>query len=224
MISRISPWLLGLAFLGLAIGAMILPLSSDNVPYAFLFDRTEAKNDQQRFLNTVVEQSGVAREELQPLLSKLRPLEKHLPVALFLARESGKPIAEIVELRKSERYWLDVLEKAGLKPKVLFEGVEGKFPEPYKAAWIEYRMKRVPELSDQQVRDLVLLQMAHRASGQPIGDIAKGAAKGRTPEMVLAKVKPPDPEASAEPAKASHKTPPPGKAKTRARRGGVRAR
>src|SRR6266487_2970458 len=99
VMSRMNPWLLAVAFLGLAIGATMLPLSSDIVPYAFLFDRTEAKNDQQKFLYTVVEDSGVSRDELQPLLPKLRPLEKQLPVALFIAKESGKPLAD----RKSTR-------------------------------------------------------------------------------------------------------------------------
>lgn len=226
MISRISPWLLGLVFLGLAVGATLMPISSDTVPYGFLFDRNEAKNDQQRFLNNVVADSGAKREDLQPELSHLRPLEKQLPVALFIARESGKPVAEIVELRKSSRYWLEVLKKAGLKPKVLFEGVEGKFPEPYKAAWIEYRMKRDPELSDDQVRELILLQTAHRVSGEPLEELAKGDAKGRTPDMVLAKARPPSADASAEPVKASQTSPTPGPAKAAAkpRKGGVRAR
>ena len=220
--SRVSPWLLALLFLGLAVGAMVMPLSSDNTPYSFLFERSEAKNDQQRFLNNVVADSGIAKEELQPLLPKLRPLEKQLPVALFLARESGKPIAEIVELRKSERFWLDVMNKTGVKPKVLFEGVEGKFPEPYKAAWIEYRMKFRPEFTDEQVRDLVLLQTAHRVTGQPLADLAKAAAKGRPPEVILAKGRPsPEPSAAA---KAADATPAPTKAKAKAKKGGVRAR
>ncbi len=215
MISRISPWLLGLLFLALAVAAALVPLSSDTVPYSFLFDRNAAQNDQQRFLNTVVETSGISRDQIQPVLSKLRPLEKQLPVALFIARQSGKPLADIVELRKSERYWLDVLKKAGLKPKVLFEGVEGKFPEPYKAAWIEYRMKRDPELSDEQVRELVLLQEAHRITGEPMADIATGTTKGHTPETILAKAKPPSPEASAAPVKAAQNSPAPGKTKAR---------
>jgi hypothetical protein len=219
--SRVSPWLLALVFLGLAVGAMVMPLSSDNTPYSFLFERTEARNDQQRFLNNVVADSGVGKEELQPLLPKLRPLEKQLPVALFLARESGKPIAEIVELRKSERFWLDVMNKTGVKPKVLFEGVEGKFPEPYKAAWIEYRMKFRPEFSDEQVRELVLLQTAHRVTGQPIADIAKASAKGRPPEMLLAKGRPSPPPSAAP--KAADATPGP-KAKAKPKKGGVRAR
>lgn len=221
--SRISPWLLGLLFLGLAVGAMVMPLSSDIVPYAFLFDRAEVKNEQQRFLNAVVEDSGVQKDELQPLLPKLKPLEKQLPVALFLAKESGKPLAEVVELRKSERFWLDVMNKTGVKPAVLFEGVQGKFPEPYKAAWIEYRMKFRPELSDEQIRELVLLQIAHRVSGQPMDEIAKGVPKGKTPEVILAKVKKVSPDASAEPVKASETTPPPPKAKAKVKKGGVRA-
>jgi len=221
--SRLSPWLLGLLFLGLAVGAMVMPLSSDIVPYAFLFDRAEVKNEQQRFLNAVVEDSGVQKDELQPLLPKLKPLEKQLPVALFLAKESGKPLAEVVELRKSERFWLDVMNKTGVKPAVLFEGVQGKFPEPYKAAWIEYRMKFRPELSDEQIRELVLLQIAHRVSGQPMDEIAKGVPKGKTPEVILAKVKKASPDASAEPVKASETTPPPPKAKAKVKKGGVRA-
>ena len=220
--SRVSPWLLALLFLGLAVGAMVMPLSSENTPYSFLFDRSEAKNDQQRFLNNVVADSGVAKEELEPLLPKLRPLEKQLPVALYLARESGKPLAEIVELRKAERFWLDVMNKTGVKPKVLFEGVEGKFPEPYKAAWIEYRMKLNPELSDEQVRELILLQLAHDVTGKPVEDIVKEGSKGRTPEIVLAKHKPaPSPEATAKAAAATTPAPAPakGKAKAKARTG-----
>jgi len=220
--SRVSPWLLAVAFLGLAVGATMLPLSSDVVPYAFLFDRTEAKNEQQKFLHTVVEDSGVSRDELHPLLPKLRPLEKQLPVALFIAKESGKPLAEVVELRKTERFWLDVMNKTGVKPAVLFEGVQGKFPEPYKAAWIEYRMKFRPEFTDEQIRELVLLQIAHRVSGQPMEEIAKGVAKGKTPEMVLARYKAPSPDASAAPLKASQTTAP--KAKAKGKKGGVRAR
>jgi hypothetical protein len=222
--SRISPWLLGLLFLGLAVGAMVMPLSSDVVPYSFLFDRNEVKNDQQRFLYAVVEDSGVQKEELQPLIPKLRPLEKQLPVALFISRESGKPLAEVVELRKSERFWLDVMNKTGVKPSVLFQDVQGKFPEPYKSAWIEYRMKFRPEFTDDQVRELVLLQIAHRVSGQPVDEIAKGVTKGKTPEMILARQRKPSADASAEAVKASQTTTPSPKAKAKVKKGGVRAR
>src|SRR5262249_11249846 len=144
------------------------------------------KNDQQRYLNAVIQDSGVKGEDLQPLLPKLRPLEKQLPVALFVARESGRPVSDVVDLRKSERYWLDVLKKTGLKPKVLFDGVDGKAPEPYKAAWTEYRMKREPELTDEQVRELVDLQLAQRLTGRPSTELYKEIAKGRTVEQLIA--------------------------------------
>ena len=75
MVSRVSPWLLALGFLGLAIGAMVMPLGQEKVPpYAFLFDRNEAKNDQQRFLNAVVADSGVSRYEFPPpAAGRVRP-------------------------------------------------------------------------------------------------------------------------------------------------------
>jgi len=199
MISRIGPWLLAPAFLCLAVAAVMVPLKSDAAPYAFLFDRTEARNEQQRTLHAIVEDSGLSRAELQPLLSRLLPLETQLPVAVFVARESGQAIAEVVELRKSERHWLAVFKKTGLKPKVLFGGVDGKAPEPYKAAWIEYRMKREPELTDEQVRELVMLQLAHRVSGQSVADLAHDAARGKTPEQVLSRPKVAKSEASASP-------------------------
>jgi len=53
-------------------------------------------------------------------------------------------------------------------------------------------------------------------------EIAKGVAKGKTPEMVLAKFKPPSSDASAVPLKASQTAPSP-KAKAKAKKGGVRA-
>ena len=115
------------------------------------------------------------------------------------------------------------MNKTGVKPAVLFEGVQGKFPEPYKAAWIEYRMKFRPEFTDEQIRELVLLQIAHRVSGQPMEEIVKGASKGKTPEMVLAKYKAPSADASAAPLKASQTAPSP-KAKAKGKKGGVRAR
>ena len=66
--SRVSPWLLALLFLGLAVGAMVMPLSSENTPYSFLFERSEAKNDQQRYLNNVVADSGVGKEQRELLV------------------------------------------------------------------------------------------------------------------------------------------------------------
>ena len=69
--------------------------------------------------------------------------------------------------------WLQVLRKAGVKLNVLFEGVEGTFPEPYKASWTEWRMKYRPELADEQVRELVFLQLAHRISGRSMKELAR---------------------------------------------------
>jgi len=68
-----------------------------------------------------------------------------------------------------------------------------------------------------------LLQIAHRVSGQPMEEIAKGVAKGKTPEMVLARAAmKPGPDASPAPVKTSKTAALSPKAK--AKKGGVRAR
>ena len=65
------------------------------------------------------------------------------------------------------------MRKSDVKLNVLFEGVEGRFPEPYKASWTEWRMKYRPELTDDQIRELVFLQLAHKISGRPMAELVK---------------------------------------------------
>ena len=133
---------------------------------------------------------GTAPGLTHPLLPKLRPLEKQLPVALFIAKESGKPLAKVVELRKSERFWLDVMNKTGVKPAVLFEGVQGKFPEPYKAAWIEYRTRL-----DEEPRRMTLYNhsagVAHGvAPWSGLGALALPTPRLRLPRLEFDRVLP----------------------------------
>ena len=116
----------------------------------------------------------MTRDRLEPIVKGLRRVETELPVMLFMADESGKPLETIVGLRRTQRLdWIDVMRKSDLKLNVLFEGVEGRFPEPYKASWTEWRMKYRPELTDDQIRELVFLQLAHKISGRPMAELVK---------------------------------------------------
>ena len=190
---NIRAWAPAILLLALFVGVMMLPAKA-NTPYRFLDDRALAGNDQQRMLNTVATHYGMSRDRLEPVVKKLGRVEQDLPVILFMADESGKPLETILELRKGkDGEWLQVLRKAGIKLNVLFEGVEGTFPEPYKASWTEWRMKYRPELSDDQIRELVFLQLAHRISGRPMKELVKSPA---VPMEVLAMGKPkPKPDA-----------------------------
>jgi hypothetical protein len=93
------------------------------------------------------------------------------------------------------------MRKSDIKLSVLFEGVEGRFPEPYKASWTEWRMKYRPELTDDQIRELVFLQLAHKVTGRPIAELVKTPT---LPMEVLAAGKPsPNPVAEAKKAAAA---------------------
>lgn len=217
---NIRAWGPALLLLALFIAVLLMPAKA-NTPYKFLDDRSLAGNDQQRLLNTVVQHYGMTRERLEPIVKTIGRIETELPVLLYVADESGKPLETIVGLRRTQRLdWIDVLRKSDLKLNVLFEGVEGRFPEPYKASWTEWRMKYRPELTDDQIRELVFLQLAHKISGRPMAELVKTPT---LPMEVLAQGKPsPRPEAAAKAAAAAkakdEEDEPPAKKKTPARK------
>lgn len=189
-------WLPLLLMLAIAVVAMTMG-GSDHAPYTFLFDRSKAGDEQQRYMNTLVQDSGMTREELEPLVDEMRRPARDLPIVLFLARESGRPAREIFEHRKSGMDWMAIMKKVEVPTKRLFEGVKGTAPEPYKEAWTEWRMKYRPEFTEAQIRELALLQMAARITGKPVEEIARERGKGTTTETILARHKPPSPEPAA---------------------------
>ena len=210
---NLRAWGPALLLLALFIAVLLMPAKA-NTPYKFLDDRTQAGNDQQRLLNTVVQHYGMTRDRLEPIVKSLGRIETELPVLLFVADKSGKPVETILGLRRTQRLdWIEVMRKSGVKLNVLFEGVEGRFPEPYKASWTEWRMKYRPELTDDQIRELVFLQLAHRVSRRPMAELV------RTPTLpveVLALGKPSLKAEAAAKAKAEEEDEPaPAKGKTR---------
>jgi len=200
---NIRAWGPALLLLALFIAVMLMP-SKTTTPYRYLDDRSQAGNDQQRLLNTVVQHYGLTRDRLEPVVKGLPRVETELPVMLYMADEAKKPLESIVALRRTQRLdWLEVMKKSDLKLATLFEGVQGSFPEPYKASWTEWRMKYRPELSDDQIRELVFLQLAHKVTGRPMAELVKTPT---LPLEVLAQGKPsPNPEAEAKKAAAAKK-------------------
>ena len=188
-------WGPAILLLALFVGVLLMP-SKTTTPYRYLDDRTQAGNDQQRLLNTVVQHYGMSRDRLEPIVKSMSRVETELPIMLYMADESGKPLETIIALRKTQHLdWIEVMRKSGLKLNVLFEDVTGSFPEPYRASWTEWRMKYRPELSDDQIRELVFLQLAHKVTGRPTNELVKTPT---LPMEVLAAGKPsPNPEREA---------------------------
>ena len=182
--------LLGLVFAGAAVGVAMMG-SRDAEPYPYLFDRTKATTDQQRFLASVVQYNHVTEAEMQPLTPRLRAVWRDLPMIVYVSRQADRPLQDIAEMRRAGQDWIDIYRKLDLPLKALFEGVPGTAPEPYKASWTEWRMKYRPVLDDQQMKDLALLQMARAMSGEEMADVLKKVRKGTTPEQIIARYEPP---------------------------------
>jgi hypothetical protein len=187
--------MLGLVFAGAAVGVAMMG-NRETEPYPYLFDRSQATTDQQRFLAAVIAYHGVTEAELQPLTPRLRSIWRDLPMIVFVARQSRRPLQDIAEMRRSGQDWIEVYRKLQLPLKPLFEGVPGTAPEPYKAAWTEWRMKYRPELDDQQMKELAQLQMARAMSGEEMETVLKQVRKGTRTEQIIARYEPPAPSAS----------------------------
>ena len=186
---------LGLLFAGAAVGVATMG-GRDTAPYPYLFDRSKATTDQQRFLSAVMAHHGVTEAELAPLRPRLRSIWRDLPMIVFVAREAKRPLVDVAEMRGAGKEWIEVYRELELPLKALFEGVPGTAPEPYKAAWTEWRMKYRPQLDDDQMRALGVLQMTRRVSGEDVDKILKQVRRGTTPEQVIARAEPDSPEAA----------------------------
>jgi hypothetical protein len=200
--------LLGLVFAGAAVGVAMMG-SRDAAPYPYLFDKSKATTDQQRFLAAVIQHHNVTEAELQPLTPRLRAVWRDLPMIVFVSRQASRPLLDVAEMRRSGQDWIEIYRKLDLPLKPLFEGVPGTAPEPYKAAWTEWRMKFRPQLDDQQMRDLAVLQMARQTSGEDMEAVLKQVRRGTTPEQIVARWEPPSPGPAA--AAAENARPSPGK-------------
>lgn len=184
----LRPWIPAALLLAVAIGVMTVAArdTTSQQPYSYLFDSTKAADDEQRFLYAIVQEADLPQEEMRTIVRRLRRPNTELPVLIFLARESKRPLAELVEMRKSGRDYLEMMNTLKVPLKRLFVDVTGQFPDQYKEAWVEWRMKYRPELSDDQIRDLAMLQFAHQVTGTPIDELARANTKGRTPEQFIA--------------------------------------
>ena len=184
--------LLGVMFAGAAVGVATMG-NRETAPYPYLFDRTKATTDQQRFLSAVIEHYHVTQAELQPLTAKLRSVWRDLPTIVYVARTADRPLVDIAELRRSGKDWIDIYRQFKMPLKPLFEGVPGTAPQPYQAAWTEWRMKYRPQLDDDQMRALVELQMAREISGEEMPEVFKQIHKGATTEQIIARAAPASP-------------------------------
>ena len=201
--------LLGVAaiLLGTATGAMAAP------SFEFLFSVSHASDDREVFLSLAVQSYGTDRDTLERTLPRLHHVRAELPVILFLAAESGRPLHDIVRMRAHGRSWEAIFTRLGVSLDVLFRGVHKNPGPPYGKAWGHWKKRSGPlHLSDSDIGVWVEIQIGHRIAGVSPYDLAVGVAGGRSVFAEIAHRKGPGGSSKAKPAH-------PGKGKAKGKKG-----
>ncbi len=179
---------LGVVLLGVVMGGPRPAQAGSS--FDFLFHADSARTDTQFFLNLTVGDYGFPRQELEPLLPRIRDVEVDLPVVLYLARESRRPVAEIVDLRGSGLDWSSVFTRVGCPHDRLFAGIDRDPGPPYGKAWGYRRKHGGPAvLADDDVRGLVQIQIGQRFAGLSPYELAQARGRGISVARLVAEKK-----------------------------------
>jgi hypothetical protein len=155
--------------------------------FDFLFSMDKVTNDTQYFLNLAVGNSGFGRPVIEPVLPHLAHYETDLPVALFVAQQSGRSFQAVVDLRSRGMTWSAVFHDCGVPYETLYTGIERDPGPPYGKAWGYW--KKNPHgvvLQDSDIRGLVQVQIGSHLAGVPTWDLAQASGQGRQVPVVVA--------------------------------------
>ncbi len=125
-----------------ALPAALLALSALDARAAVAFDvnlGVPIGDDARVFLNLTNEYYAPPREVAMTLVRRCRYPEDDYPAVLFLAHASGRPPAAILDLRLSGESWADIMFSLGVRPSVLFAGIDRDPGPPYGRAWGYWR-------------------------------------------------------------------------------------
>ena len=172
--------------LGLALCAAPIPAHA-GASFDFLFSMDHVSNDRQMFLNVAVSNYGYDRAVLEPVLPRMQYVDADLPVVLFLAHECGRPPGYIVDLRARGLSWSVVFSNVGVRPDVLFYGIDRDPGPPYGRAWGYWRKNpRGVRLSDNDISGLVQVQIGARTARMAPYEVARGRGRGTPVEVMVA--------------------------------------
>jgi hypothetical protein len=125
-----------------AILAALSALSALHARAAVAFDVSAGLpigDDARVFLNVTNEYYAPPRDVAMTLVRRCRYPEDDYPAVLFLAHASGRPPGAILDLRLSGESWADIMFSIGVRPSVLFAGIDRDPGPPYGRAWGYWR-------------------------------------------------------------------------------------
>lgn len=166
---------------------LVAPPARASASFEFLFSSGSVADDDQFLLHLAVGNSGYPRHVIEPVLPRMRHVEEDLPVALFLAVESGRSLAFIVDLRSQGLSWSVIFSRVGVPCDPLFVGIDRDPGPPYGKAWGHWKKNpRAVTLSDREIVGLVSVQTGRRVAGLSAYDLARGQGSGKSVAVIVA--------------------------------------
>jgi hypothetical protein len=119
-------------------------------------------DDARVFLNVTNEYYAPPQEIATAVIHRCPHPEDDYPVVLFLARASGRPPVEILDMRLRGMAWADIMFGLHVRPSVLFVGVDADPGPPYGRAWGYWRNHPQERLviEDREFVELTKVQVA----------------------------------------------------------------
>lgn len=173
----------------LSLSLLARPASAGS-SFEFLWNSSSVDDDDEWFLHLAVNNYGYPRTVIEPVVPRLRYVEADLPVVLFLAHQSGRPVDFIVNLRSEGLGWSVIFTRVGVPYDVLFVGIDRDPGPPYGKAWGHWKKQRKHfRPSDDVICGLVNVQTAHRVTGLSSFDVARARGHGKSFASVVAEKK-----------------------------------
>ncbi len=145
-------------------------------------------DDAKVFLNITNEYYAPPPEVATVVVQRCPHPEDDYPAILFLARASGRPPAEILDLRLSGNSWSAIMYRVHVAPSVLFVGIDRDPGPPYGRAWGYWRNH--PRggfvVQDREFVELTKLQVASRYYGVSPYSVVAERQRGVTVERFAA--------------------------------------
>ena len=159
-------------------------------PFDYLYDVGAVRSDHQYFLNLAVDNFGYTRADLDPVLPRLRSVDTDLPVAMFLAHQSGEPISAIAGLRAQGNSWSAISGRLRVAPSVMFAGIERDPGPPYGKAWGYWKKNpKTVRLSDNDIAGLVQIQVGSRWARMSPYEMARARGQGKKVSVLVGEKK-----------------------------------
>ncbi len=146
-------------------------------------------DDGQLFMHVSSRLFGDPPEVVARVAQRL-PAPDDVAVALFIGRQSGRPVDDVLRVRAEGLPWWSVSVRFGVQPDVYFVPTVVNPGPPYGHAYGYWRKHgrdaRAYQLSDVEVRDLVAVRVMHDYYGVPADAAMARRARGEDVRRLVA--------------------------------------